>query len=161
MSSGIRMSSPNSKASYSLTADFVDHFRGSKTSFDRQWEDRWIRDAGFGELIPKAIGGLLKKSRLQITDFSKVIFQCQYDAERKSLAKVLKMDPAKIQEPLHGTVGETGTAHSLLMFVKALEEAKPGDRILLVSFGSGCDALYFEVTDQIARFPGGWACRGI
>ena len=141
------------KGSYSLTADFVDHVRGSKTSFDRQWEDRWIRDAGFGKLIPKAIGGLLEKCSLQIGDFSKVIFQCQYDAERKSLAKSLKMDPAKIQEPLHGTVGETGTAHSLLMFVKALEEAKPGDRILLVSFGSGCDALYFEVTDQIAKLP--------
>ncbi|MBP1716004.1 MAG: hypothetical protein H6Q42_4207, partial [Deltaproteobacteria bacterium] len=137
------------KGAYSLTADFVDHLRGSKTSFDRQWEDRWIRDSGFGTFIPKAISGLLKKSRLQITDFSKVIFQCHYDAERKSLAKALRMDPVRIQEPLHGTVGETGTAHSLLMFVKALEDARAGDRILLVSFGSGCDALHFEVTDQI------------
>jgi len=141
------------QGSYSLTADFVDHLRGSKSSFDRQWEDRWIRDSGFGKFIPKAISGLLKQSRLQISDFSKVIFQCHYDAERKSLAKALKMDPTKIQEPLHGTVGETGTAHSLLMFVKALEEAKAGDRILLVSFGSGCDALHFQVTDQISKLP--------
>jgi hydroxymethylglutaryl-CoA synthase len=140
------------KGSYSLTADFVDHVRGSKTSFDRQWEDRWIRDSGFGELIPKAIAGLLNRSGLRIGDFSKVIFQCPYDAERKSLAKILKMDPLGIQEPLHGTVGETGSAHSLLLFVRALEEAKPGDRILLVSFGSGCDALHFEVTEQIAKF---------
>ncbi|MCK7468734.1 MAG: OB-fold domain-containing protein [Desulfosudis oleivorans] len=141
------------KGSYSLTADFVDHVRGSKSSFDRQWEDRWIRDAGFGELIPKAVEGLLKQSHLQNADFSKIIFQCQYDAERKSLAKALKIDPAKIQEPLHGTVGETGTAHALLMFARALEEAKPGDRILLVSFGSGCDALHFEVTDRIGKLP--------
>jgi uncharacterized OB-fold protein len=37
------------------------------------------------------------------------------------------------------------------MLVSALEEARPGDKILLVSFGSGCDALYFEATDQIEK----------
>ena len=139
------------KDSYSLTYDFVDHYRGSKTFFDRQWEDRWIRDLGFGEFVPKAVNGLLNKANLKISDFSKIIFQCQYEAGRKSLAKTLKMDPAKIQDPLHSSVGETGTAHSLLMLAKALEEAKPGDKLLVVSFGSGCDALYLEVTEEIAR----------
>ena len=37
------------------------------------------------------------------------------------------------------------------MLVSALEEAKPGDKILVVSFGSGCDALYFEVTGELAN----------
>ena len=36
-----------------------------------------------------------------------------------------------------------------MMLVRALETAKPGDKILVVSFGSGCDALYFEVTENI------------
>ncbi len=49
------------KGSYSLTYDFVDHYRGSKATFDRQWEDRWIRDLGFDEFIPKAIGGSSEK----------------------------------------------------------------------------------------------------
>ena len=35
------------------------------------------------------------------------------------------------------------------MLVRALEDAKPGDKILVVSFGSGCDALCFEVTENI------------
>jgi len=64
----------------------------------------------------------------------------------------LQLDPAKVQDPMHHSMGETGTAHSPLMLVRALEEAKPGDKLLVVSFGSGCDALYFQVTDQIARF---------
>ncbi len=140
--------------SYSLTCDFVDHFRGSKTLFDRQWEDRWIRDLGFDQFIPKVIGGLLNRTHLKIEDFAKIIFQCPYDAGRKSLAKKLKLDPARIQDPLHGVIGETGTAHALLMLVRALEEARPGDRLLVVSFGSGCDALSFQVTDQITRMKG-------
>ncbi|MEN8260960.1 MAG: addiction module protein, partial [Pseudomonadota bacterium] len=35
--------------------------------------------------------------------------------------------------------------------LKALEEAKPGDRILMCGFGQGANALYFEVTDNIAN----------
>jgi len=140
------------KGSYSLTCDFVDHYRGSKTTFDRQWEDRWIRDLGFEEFLPKAINGLLKKANVQLNDFSKIIFQCHYDSERKSLAKILKMDPAKVQDPMHNSIGETGTAHSPLMLVQALVEAKPGDNLLMVSFCIGCDALYFQATDQIPQF---------
>jgi uncharacterized OB-fold protein len=38
----------------------------------------------------------------------------------------------------------------MLMLVGALEEAKPGDKIIVVSFGSGCDAILFEATEKIA-----------
>ncbi len=142
------------KGSYSLTADFVDHYRGSKTTFDRQWEDRWIRDLGFDEFIPRAVQGLAKKCNLQIGDFSKIIFQCLYDSERRNLAKILKLDPSRVQDPQHNTIGETGTAQSLIMLAKALEEAKPGDKLLVVSFGNGCDALCFQVTEEIGKLNG-------
>jgi NAD(P)-dependent dehydrogenase (short-subunit alcohol dehydrogenase family)/uncharacterized OB-fold protein/putative sterol carrier protein len=39
------------------------------------------------------------------------------------------------------------------MFVNALQEAEPGDRIVLASFGQGCDALLFEVTERIKELP--------
>src|SRR5262249_20556740 len=48
---------------------------------------------------------------------------------------------------------DTGTAHSLLLLVAALERAKAGDKILLVGFGQGADALVLEVTPEIARRP--------
>lgn len=64
---------------------------------------------------------------------------------------MMKLDPIIIQDPMYSSIGETGTAHSPLMFAKALEESKPRDKLLVVSFGSGCDALYFEVTDRISK----------
>ena len=139
------------KGSFSQSYDFVDHFRGSKAAFDRQWEDRWIRDLGFEQFIPDVIKGILGKYDLKLEDFSKVIYPCYYPAERKKLDKGLGLPPEKIQDPMLQEIGEMGTAQPLAMLAKALEDAKPGDKILVISFGSGCDALYFEVTENITK----------
>jgi len=46
------------------------------------------------------------------------------------------------------------------MLVATLEDAKPGDVILLVGFGQGADALLFEVTGAIERQPKRLGVRG-
>jgi 3-hydroxy-3-methylglutaryl CoA synthase len=139
------------KGFYSVSHDFVDHYRGKEARFDRQWEDRWIRDMGYHDFLPEVISGLLKKYNLKISDFSKVIYDCHYAAERKNINKSLGISPEADQSNLQAEVGHCGAAHSLVMFAVALENAKPGDKILVVSYGSGCDALYFEATDNILK----------
>jgi uncharacterized OB-fold protein len=41
-----------------------------------------------------------------------------------------------------------------MMLVAALEDAKPGDNIVVASFGNGSDALLFKVTDEIEKIKG-------
>ena len=139
------------KGSHSLTVDFVDHFRGEFAKFDRKWEDRWIRDAGFNEIIPSAVEGLLKKYDVNISDFSKIIYDCQYTSFRRKLNNIIGINSDSEQENYQESVGHCGTAQSLVMLSAALDESKPGDKILVISFGSGCDVLFFEVTDQILQ----------
>jgi 3-hydroxy-3-methylglutaryl CoA synthase len=139
------------KGSYSTTYDFGDHYRGQFAKYDRQWEDRWIRDLGFDEFIPEAVKGFLNKYQLKMEDFSKVVYPCHYAPERKKLNKTLGIAPEAEQSTFLGEIGEAGTAQSLVMLVNALEQAKPGDKILMVSFGSGCDVLFFEVTENIEK----------
>jgi hydroxymethylglutaryl-CoA synthase len=146
------------KDSYSVTYDFGDHFRGAQSKFDNQWEDRWIRDLGIDQFIPEVVNGLLQKTGLKMADFANVIYPIHYPAARKKLAKVLGIAPEAEQTNLQAEVGESGVAHSLVMLVHALEDAKPGDKILVVSYGSGCDALCFEVTEEIEKMRDG---RGI
>jgi 3-hydroxy-3-methylglutaryl CoA synthase len=142
------------KGSYSLTCDFVDHFRGEFAKFDRKWEDRWIRDMGYNRLIPSALQGLLKKYDLRISDFAKVIYDCQDAASRRKLNKEFGISAEMEQDSFQMSVGHCGTAQSLMMLAAALDDAKPRDKILLLSFGSGCDALYFEVTENIKQCAG-------
>jgi len=137
------------RGSYSITYDFGDHYRGGNATFDRQWEERWIRDLGFDHFVPEVIKGLLGKYQMKITEFSKVIYPCQYAPARKSINKMLGIPPEADQSHLQNEIGDTGTPQSLVMLASALEQAHPGDKILVVSFGSGCDALSFEVTERI------------
>ncbi len=141
------------EGSFSITCDFVDHYRGAGAVFDRQWEDRWIRDMGYHRLIPQVIEGLLQKLDLKIADFSTVVYPCHYPSERKRLNKMLGIDAGMEALDLMQQIGDSGTAHALVMLAGVLESARPGDRILLVGFGNGCDAIAFRVTDRIAQLP--------
>ena len=141
------------KGWYSVTHDFVDHFRGQGNHFDYMWEERWVRDAGYARIIPEAIEGLFNKLSLSMNQVDKLIFPCFFKAEHRKIASKLGATPEKVADNLHEVCGETGAAHPLVMLVKALEESKPGDRLLLAGFGQGCDALYFEVTENIVNLP--------
>jgi len=137
------------RGSFSLSHDFVDHYRGEMSKYDRSWEERWIRDEGMHKFIPTAIKGLLEKYALELSDFAKIIYPCHFATEHKRISKKLGLEEEKNQRTMMDEIGDTGTAHPLIMLVKALEEAKPGQKILLVSFGNGCDAIFFEVTEKI------------
>ena len=141
------------KGSYSLSYDFVDHYRGADKRYDYVWEERWLRDLGYSQIIPEAVNGLMGKLGISMEQVDKLIFPCFFKAEHRKIAKSLGAAPEKVLDNLHETCGETGTAHPLLMLASALDEAQPGERILVCGFGQGCDALYFEVTDQITQLP--------
>ncbi|UCC59911.1 MAG: hydroxymethylglutaryl-CoA synthase family protein, partial [Dehalococcoidia bacterium] len=136
---------------YSISYDFMDQWRADGDKYNRMWEDRWVRDEGYMKFIPEAISGLLSKYGLELKDFAKVVYPCIYIREHGAIAKRLQLDPAQIQQEMLTTVGDTGTAHSLMMLIAALEDAKPGDKILVASYGNGSDALFLQVTDQIEK----------
>ena len=56
------------KGSYSLSADFIDHYRGADKNYDYVWEERWTRDAGYGTFIPQAVNGLFDKLGITMDD---------------------------------------------------------------------------------------------
>lgn len=137
------------KGSYSVNCDFVDHYKGHSKEFDYGYEERWVRDVGYGKIIPEAIAGFLAKNKMKIEDFSKVIYPCYFSGTHSAIAQKIGIDKARAQNNLHSTCGDTGSAHPLVLLAAALEEASPGDKLLVAGFGQGCDVLAFEVTDKI------------
>lgn len=140
------------KGAHSVTNDFVDHFRGQNEQFDYSWEERWIRDEGYSKIVPKAISGLLENAGLDAKDVDAFILPCPFGEKTvQKIAASVGIAPEKTVGNLHKVCGDTGTAHPLVMLISALEKASSGDKIVVASFGNGCSAMLFEVTDNISK----------
>jgi 3-hydroxy-3-methylglutaryl CoA synthase len=139
--------------SHTLTLDFVDHFRGEGEDFDYGWEERWIRDEGYSKIVPGVVKTLLEKLKVAPGDIAHLILPCPFAKLDQTLAKQCGIDPAKVRDNLAANVGDSGAAHAPLMLAHALETAKPGEKILVVQFAQGADALLFQVTPRIAELP--------
>jgi len=139
------------EGSYTLSDDLADYWRSHEDTFVRHWEDRFGRDAGYTKIPIEAVAGVMKKLGLTPKDIAKA---CIYGANTRAqggVARAMGFTPEQVQDPLLDTVGDTGTALPLMMLVAALEEAKAGDRILLVSWGNGCEAIVLRATEQIEK----------
>jgi 3-hydroxy-3-methylglutaryl CoA synthase len=133
----------------SCTADFVDHFRGADAEFDYHWEERWIRDEGIVKLVPPAVEAALKQAGLNPGQVTHFCFPSTFGGMAATLAKRLGIPASAVRDNLAGVMGEAGAAHGPVMLAHALDEARPGDIILVAQFGQGAEALIFRVTDRI------------
>lgn len=138
-------------ASASLTADFVDHYRTMEQPTDYQWEERWIRDEGYATMVPPVVAACLEKAGVPAGAVTRFILPSVVPRVGAAMAKACGLPADATADTLMETCGDTGTAHPLLLLAQALETAKPGDKILVVGFGQGADALLFTVTDEISK----------
>ena len=139
------------EGTYTYSDDLVDNWRSASDTAVRSWEERFGRDAGYLEIPKEVVAGLLKKLNLTVKDVSKL---CLYGANSKvhsGLVKGLGFAPEQVQDPLVDNIGNTGAALAPMILVSALEDANPGDRIMMVTWGNGCDAVMLKATDNIAK----------
>jgi hydroxymethylglutaryl-CoA synthase len=71
-----------------------------------------------------------------------------------AVARKLKFDAAKLQDPMFLSLGNTGTAMATMMLAAALEEAKAGQRLLFASYGNGADAFVLRTTPALEKLGG-------
>ena len=140
------------EGSYSINDEITDVWRRDKDTFVQGAEDRWALTYGYMKNMHEAVSGLLEKLRLSPREFSKVVLAAPDAKSHLELARNLGFDPkTQVQDPLVNTVGNTGAAQTFLVLVAAMEEAKPGDRILLANYGNGADVISLLVNDQILK----------
>jgi 3-hydroxy-3-methylglutaryl CoA synthase len=111
---------------------------------------RFSNTYGYGRDLGAAIRALLERQRLEPRAIDAVALYSPDARAAADLAKSLGFDPkTQLVEPLQPQIGCTGSAEPLLLLARALDRAKPGQRILVGSYGEGADALLFRVTDAI------------
>ena len=137
--------------SHSVTADFVDHDRAADMEFDYSWESRWIRDEGYAAIAGQALKAGIAALGIEAGAIDRLIVSITARGVAASLAKQAGVRPEAVADLLVEKLGDAGVAHPLILLAAALEQARPGEKILVLAFGQGVDLLLFETTAALAK----------
>jgi len=142
----------NLDASCSVSKNAIDEWRAADDVYLRNWDVRYANTQLYTPLVKAAVSQLLAKADVQPADIAKVVLYGHDDKTRNGLAAKLGFAPEQIVPSLYAEIGNTGNAAAGIMLASALDEAQPGQRILVVTYGDGCDAMLFTVTEKARTY---------
>jgi len=145
--------------SFSFVTDTPDFFRRAHQIYPEHG-NRFTGDPAYFKHIGEAVNTLLDGLSLKPSDFAYAVFHQPNTKFPQRIAKKLGFTFEQIETGLlAGSIGNTYAGAAGLGLSAVLDKAKPGQRILVGSFGSGAgsDAFSLMVTDKIrdiaARAP--------
>ena len=138
-------------ATTSYTSDTPDFWRRANFSFPAH-AGRFTQDPGYMHHVQSVTEKILKMTGLALSAIDHVVFHQPNQKLPRMVARRLTVsDKAIARGFLVEQIGNTYAGAVLLGLANVLDYAQPGEKILIVSYGSGAgsDAVLFEVTEHI------------
>jgi 3-hydroxy-3-methylglutaryl CoA synthase/uncharacterized OB-fold protein len=139
------------EAWHAVADEIVDVWRSQADPFVHSWEERFVVQEGFLPNLVGAVKGLLAKLEGEPAGATRAALYAPDERSFASAARALKLAKEQLQDPLFGRLGNAGAAFAPLLLAAALEQARPGERLIVASYGDGAEALSLRVTDQIEK----------
>jgi len=141
------------EATLSHVTDTPDFWRRAYAHYPSHGH-RFTGEPAYFEHITSAGRKLMEEMGTKPADYTYAVFHQPNTKFPQRAAEILGFAPEQIKTGLLvSVIGNTYAGSSLIGLTAVLDEAKPGDRILMVSFGSGAgsDAFSIRVTERIAE----------
>ncbi len=139
------------EGSYSIVSDTPDFFRRAYAKYPEH-AGRFTGEPAYFRHLHLAATGIMDELGLGPHDFEAIVCHQPNAKFPRRAAKKLGFVDAQIDAGLLATdIGNTYAGASPLGFTRVLDQARPGGRVLIVSFGSGAgsDAMVYRITDNI------------
>jgi hydroxymethylglutaryl-CoA synthase len=136
----------------SFTTDTPDFWRREGQNYPRHG-GRFTGDPGYFRHVQEAARMLLSKMGTSPSDYDYCVFHQPNAKFPRKVAQVLGFSAEQVKPGLVvPRLGNTYSGSSMIGLAATLDQAKPGDRIFVTSFGSGAgsDAFDIEVTDAVS-----------
>ena len=138
------------------TDAIVDRYRAPGAQFATEGEERWLRDVGWQGIVGATIAEALGNSRTDPDAVDHLVLASTLPRLAQRVAREAGLGKARLADDLGGEIGETGTAHALMMLAAHMPKIAPGDTVLLAGFGQGATALVFRATEAISGLDTGF-----
>src|SRR4051794_16511182 len=135
----------------SVTEEFLDRWRGAGGPASRAWEERF----GETKYVPLGIEALktaLGQAGVEADTVDALVVAGLHERACAAVAKKSGVAPERVVDRLATSVGNPGAAQPLLLLAAALEQAKPGQTIVLLVLSDGADALVLRTTDALSSY---------
>jgi hydroxymethylglutaryl-CoA synthase len=141
------------EGSYSFVTDTPDFWRRPHEKYPEHGQ-RFTGEPAYFKHITAAAERLMEMKGTTPKDYRYAVFHQPNVKFPQRAAKMLGFGDEQIKTGLLvGVIGNTYAGSAMIGLTAVLDEAQPGDKILLVSFGSGAgsDAFALRVTDHLTE----------
>ncbi len=138
----------------SVSEEINDYWRNAGEKYVRHAEGRFCDEEGYLRAVKAVLNKLQKETATQISDYDKIVLVAQNAKLRSKIVAKYGIAPEQLVDTLLPNVGDTGAAQALIGIVCALENAQPGERILVVDYGNGANVMTMTATDKITQIEG-------
>jgi 3-hydroxy-3-methylglutaryl CoA synthase len=135
----------------SATGEFLDRWRLPGWEYSRVWEERF-GEAAYTPLVTEAATAGFKDTALSPGDVDIAVITGLHARAVRRAAGAAGLGDTPTADDLAATIGNTGSAHGLVMLANALDRADPGQTIMFVNLADGCDVSFLRTTDAIADY---------
>lgn len=139
---------------HSTAGEQLGAWRRSDDRYVRSFEGKAETRYGYIQSAVKAGKAVLDKESVAPGDLAKAVISAGEPRSLGTVAGSLGLDGGQLQDILFMSVGNPGTPLVLMMLAGALEQAKAGDKLLVVNNGDGADAFLVEVAEDFAPAVG-------
>jgi hydroxymethylglutaryl-CoA synthase len=134
-----------------LTEEFLDRWRVPGAVGPQLWEERF-GETKYTPLGQQALSAALEAAGLQVADVDMLVVAGLHERACAAVAKKSAVAADRVADRLAGSVGNPGAAQPFLLLARALEQAAPGQVVVLLVLSDGADAFVFRTTDAISTY---------
>ncbi len=138
----------------SVVGEQIGPWRRSKDAYIRSFEAKAETQYGYILSAVKAGKDILESEDIDPACISHSVITAGDPINGGRIAGSIGVDPTKVEDVMFFSVGNPGVPLVLMMMANALQQAKAGDKLLVVNNGDGADAFVVELDEEFAAVEG-------
>ncbi|HVL33162.1 MAG TPA: OB-fold domain-containing protein [Actinomycetota bacterium] len=131
----------------SIAEEFTGPWRRTDDDYVRSFDGKSETEYGYARAIETAVSAAL--SNAGVSSGAVTRFAAYAPDPRTYVTTAKRIGIASAKDPLFSRAGNLGAAHALVSLCGALDEAAPGEHIVLAAPGEGADALVLAARDGV------------